>query len=297
MGIKIYVLIVTLHAIAANGNVPSRTSPKQATPLPSEPLVLHLVPSSLAPPLPFRQSEGQPPPLNLHSFGSSSSASEVTGPLIKSFGAATPNSATYSSPSSTTQTILLPPTLQQPGPIKFSPVFADVQSPAQKEKRFLSLGNTLIPLLQPFNSGPGGPLSLIHIPIPALVHHPGNPVSISFPTTGLTNSIVSAFGSKFPFLGITSKKDGFRSSHDQPSLALTSPSGVSSSAHSPMFMPLAAPVPSPTNNIFPEPHYDFGYIVNDEHSRNNFAHQETRRGQDTLGYYEVLLPDGRLQRG
>ncbi|GBP55108.1 Pro-resilin [Eumeta japonica] len=42
--------------------------------------------------------------------------------------------------------------------------------------------------------------------------------------------------------------------------------------------------------------YEFGYRVHDHHSGNDFGHHEVKRGEDTKGFYHVLLPDGRTQK-
>ncbi|KAK8392536.1 hypothetical protein O3P69_014729 [Scylla paramamosain] len=42
--------------------------------------------------------------------------------------------------------------------------------------------------------------------------------------------------------------------------------------------------------------YNFNWAVDDAASGNNYAHQETRNGDNTQGYYFVQLPDGRLQK-
>ncbi|XP_072933825.1 uncharacterized protein [Epargyreus clarus] len=41
--------------------------------------------------------------------------------------------------------------------------------------------------------------------------------------------------------------------------------------------------------------YEFGYRVRDQHSGNDFGHQEAKAGAKTNGHYHVLLPDGRMQ--
>ncbi|KAG7159164.1 Pro-resilin-like 83 [Homarus americanus] len=44
------------------------------------------------------------------------------------------------------------------------------------------------------------------------------------------------------------------------------------------------------------PQYNSQYAVRDDHSGNDFGHEESRDGYNTQGTYSVLLPDGRVQR-
>ena len=41
--------------------------------------------------------------------------------------------------------------------------------------------------------------------------------------------------------------------------------------------------------------YNFGYVVRDDPTYNDFSHQETSASNAVTGTYKVALPDGRLQ--
>ncbi|XP_068220888.1 uncharacterized protein [Palaemon carinicauda] len=238
-----------------------------------------------------------------------------TLPLARSLGTVTPNpfelpNQGFNTPPTSGHVDFLGPqssTLPNPGPTQLTPVFLGSPSLLQAENRIFGL-DSLFPIsLLPMNLGPGGPIALFPNKVPSS----GDSTSVSFPTTDLVTSILT-FSPKFPpFLGNKNKKGSFRTSVPLPTISKQSignTGGMFSSAYPSTFIsalapaPVPAPAPSPAyvyplpDKIFTEPQYDFHYAVNNEHSRNKFAHQETRRGQDTHGHYEVLLPDGRLQR-
>ncbi|XP_057366874.1 cuticle protein 8-like isoform X1 [Daphnia carinata] len=43
------------------------------------------------------------------------------------------------------------------------------------------------------------------------------------------------------------------------------------------------------------PAYNYGYHIKDPYTYSEFGHEETRKGDNTKGQYQVLLPDGRRQ--
>ena len=42
--------------------------------------------------------------------------------------------------------------------------------------------------------------------------------------------------------------------------------------------------------------YEYAWNVYDSHTSNNFGQNEARNGENTIGSYYVLLPDGRTQK-
>ncbi|XP_068217546.1 pro-resilin-like [Palaemon carinicauda] len=44
------------------------------------------------------------------------------------------------------------------------------------------------------------------------------------------------------------------------------------------------------------PLYSFGYALKDDYTGNDFGHQETRDGYNTIGHYYVNLPGGSYQK-
>ena len=57
------------------------------------------------------------------------------------------------------------------------------------------------------------------------------------------------------------------------------------------------PPPSYAEPAYSEPaSYSYSWAVKDDYSKNDYGQNEKREGANTAGSYQVLLPDGRVQK-
>ena len=57
------------------------------------------------------------------------------------------------------------------------------------------------------------------------------------------------------------------------------------------------PPPSYAEPAYSEPaSYSYSWAVKDDYSKNDYGQDEKREGANTSGSYQVLLPDGRVQK-